>query len=220
MESTDPADYLSSGDRAVLEATVPKPVPGLDAQPRRGSAPAVLAIDLQRHLFGDDVDIRESVTGYRTSMGSVAYRALESIRPLLDAARESGVPVIYTRVIPGPKSGLGPEDIALVDAVAPQAGDTVLDKSYSSAFYGTDLCSRLVRARRDTVIVLGCSASGCVRSTMLDAAQHGFAVVTPRECVFDRVQASTAITLLDAAESFAEVCSTAEVRTYVEEVAA
>ena len=219
MESPDPSDYLSVQDRAVLDATVPKPLPGLDVRRPPGERPVVLAIDLQRHLFGDDVPIAESVTTSRTSMGSVAYRALEHIRPLLATARESGVPVVYTRVIPGPKSGLGPGDIEIVDSVAPRGGDTVLDKSYSSAFYGTDLCSRLVRARRDTVVVLGCSASGCVRSTMLDAAQHGFRVLTPRECVFDRVQASTAVALLDAAESFAEVRSTAEVRAYLEGVA-
>jgi nicotinamidase-related amidase len=219
MESTDPTDYLSSRDRAVLDATVPKPLPWQDTR-GPGERPVVLAIDLQRHLFGDDVPIVESVSGYRTSMGSVAYRALASIGPLLETARESGVPVVYTRVIPGPTSGFGPEDVDIVDEVAPVEGETVLDKSYSSAFYGTDLVSRLVRTRRDTVVVLGCSASGCVRSTMLDAAQHGFRVLAPRECVFDRVQASTAITLLDASESFAEVWPTSEVQAYLAEVAA
>ena len=164
MESTDPADGLSPQDRAVLDATGPKPLPGLDVRPVRGAAPAVLAIHLQRHLFGDHVDV--------------------------------------------------------VDAVAPQDGDAVRDRSYSSAFSGTDLLSRLVRARRDPVVALGCSASGCVRSTMLDAAQHGFAVLAPRECVFDRVQASTAIALLDASASFAEAASTGGVQRYLEEVAA
>lgn len=221
MESTDPGEYLSPQDRAVLASARSKPLPGMDVPPRRpGTAPVVLAIDLQRHLFGEDVPITESVAGYRTSMGSVAHRALAFIRPLFATARASGVPIVYTRVIPGPKSGLTTDDIAIVDAVAPNEGDTVIDKSYSSAFYGTDLCSRLVRTRRDTVVVLGCSASGCVRSTMLDAAQHGFRVLAPRECVFDRVQASTAIALLDAQESFGEVWSTQEVQSYLEEVAA
>jgi isochorismate hydrolase len=167
MVSTDPADCLSPQDRAVLDATGPKPLPGLDVRPVRGAVPAVLAIHLQRHLFGDHVDV-----------------------------------------------------VDVVDAVAPQNGDAVRDRSSSSAFSGTDLLSRLVRARRDPVVALGCSASGCVRSTMLDAAQHEFAVLAPRECVFDRVQASTAIALLDASASFAEAASTGEVQRYLEEVAA
>lgn len=223
MASTDPAAYLSAQDRAVLDASVPKPLHGQDphSHPRPpGTAPVVLAIDLQRHLFGDDVPITESVAGYRTSMGSVAYRALTHIRSLFETARDAAVPIVYTRVVPGPQSGLGPDDIRIVDPVAPEPGDVVLDKSYSSAFYGTDLCSRLVRRRRDTLVVLGCSASGCVRSTMLDATQRGFAVVAPRECIFDRVQASTAIALLDAEQSFAAVRSTADVEAYLREVTA
>lgn len=217
---TDWHEYVSPQDRAVLDATTAKPLPGLAAGPQEpGRAPVVLAIDLQHHLFGADVPILDAVEEYRTSMGEVAYRALAAIVPLFETARAAGVPIIYTRVIPGPQSGLGPADIRIVDEVAPREGDTVLDKSYSSAFYGTDLVSRLNRLGCDTVIVLGCSASGCVRSTMLDAAQLGFAVLAPRECIFDRVQASTAIALLDAEQSFATVWDTVDVCTYVEEVA-
>ncbi|WP_255197805.1 isochorismatase family protein [Halorarius litoreus] len=212
--------FLAASDREALAATAEKPLPGLTPRREPGDVPVVLAIDLQRHLFGDDVPIEQSVAGYRTSMGAVAYRALEHIEPLLEAAHDADVPVVYTRVIPGAKSGLGPEDIDLVDGLDRSEDDLVLDKSYSSAFYGTDLASRLIRRGVDTVVVLGCSASGCVRSTALDAAQLGFAVVTPRECVFDRVQASTAVALLDIDERYGHVWATDEVRAYLAEVAA
>lgn len=213
-------EFLAASDREVLAATDEKPLPGLTPRREPGDHPIVLAIDLQRHLFGDDVPIEQSVEGYRTSMGSVAYRALDHIGPLLRTARDADVSVVYTRVIPGAKSGLGPDDVGIVDAVAPREGDLVLDKSYSSAFYGTDLASRLVRRGVDTVVVLGCSASGCVRSTALDAAQLGFAVLTPRECVFDRVEASTAVALLDVDERYGHVWDTTDVAAYLREVAA
>lgn len=213
-------EFLAASDREVLAVTDEKPLPGLASRREPGEHPVVLAIDLQRHLFGEDIPIKQSVEGYRTSMGEVAYRALEHIEPLLEAAHDASVPVVHTRVIPGAKSGLGPDDINLVDDLPRREDDLVLDKSYSSAFYGTDLVSRLIRRGVNTVVVLGCSASGCVRSTALDAAQLGFAVVAPRECVFDRVQASTAVALLDIDERYGHVRSTADVTAYLTEVAA
>lgn len=211
---------LATSDRTTLAASVEKPLPGITPRRDPGERPIVLAIDLQRHLFGEDIPIEQSVAGYPTSMGAVAYRALDSIEPLLQVARDCGVPVVYTRVIPGAESGLGPDDVGIVDAAAPHEDDLVLDKSYSSAFYDTDLVSRLVRRGVDTVVVLGCSASGCVRATAIDAAQIGFAVVTPRECVFDRVQASTAVALLDIDERYGHVWDAADVVSYLREVTA
>lgn len=209
----------TDADRKVLAATVEKPLQGLTPRRTLGDSPAVLAIDLQHHLFGEDEPIERSVERYRTSMGEVAYTAFEAIRPLLETARFVDVPIVFTRVIPGRQSGLGPDDVRLVDALSPREKELVLDKSYSSAFYGTDLASRLVRKGVDTVVVLGCSASGCVRSTALDAAQLGFAVLVPRECVFDRVEASTAVALLDINERYGHVRDTDDVQAYLREVA-
>jgi nicotinamidase-related amidase len=209
-----------ASDREVLAATDEKPLPGLTPRCEPGDHPVVLAIDLQRHLFGDDVPIEQSIEGYRTSMGAVAYRALEHIEPLLAVAHDAGVPVVYTRVVPGATSELGPDDISLLDGLPVHDDDLVLDKSYSSAFYGTDLAARLIRGGADTVVVLGCSASGCVRSTALDAAQFGFAVLIPRECVFDRVQASMGVTLLDIDERYGHVRDSDDVTSYLRGVAA
>jgi len=38
----------------------------------------------------------------------------------------------------------------------------------------------------DTIVLTGCSTSGCIRATALDAMQHGFRCIVPRECVGDR----------------------------------
>ena len=53
--------------------------------------------------------------------------------------------------------------------------DTLLVKKYASCFFGTDLGSRLVAQRVDTLIITGCTTSGCVRATAVDAVQYGFA---------------------------------------------
>lgn len=180
-----------------------------------GETPVVLVIDMQRLIVGENVPILEAVEEYRTAMGSIAWDAIEYIREFLAFARDRDIPVTYTRVVPGSYDDPDDPDLDIVDPVAPEAGDTVIDKSYASAFYGTDLLSRLIRQDADTVIIVGNSTSGCVRATAVDAQQHGFDVVLPQECLFDRIEASHKIGLLDLWMKYAEVLEVEEVKEYV-----
>jgi nicotinamidase-related amidase len=68
------------------------------------------------------------------------------------------------------------------------------------------------------VIVVGNSTSGCVRATTVDAQQHGFDVIVPQECIFDRIEASHKIGLLDMWMKYAEVQEREEVEAYVESI--
>lgn len=184
-----------------------------------GTDPLVLVIDMQRLVVGEDEPILDAIEEYRTAMGAVAWEAIEEIEPFLDFAREQGLPVAYTRVVPSSYDDPNHEDLAIVEPIAPEPGETVIDKSYASAFYGTDLLSRLVRGGHDSVIVVGNSTSGCVRATTIDAQQNGFEVILPQECLFDRIEASHKIALLDLWMKYAEVLERTEVEAYVEEVA-
>ena len=184
-----------------------------------GTDPLVLVIDMQRLVVGEDEPILDAIEEYRTAMGAVAWDAIGEIEPFLDFARERGLPVAYTRVVPSSYDDPNHEDLAIVEPIAPEPGDTVIDKSYASAFYGTDLLSRLVRGGHDSVIVVGNSTSGCVRATTIDAQQNGFEVILPQECLFDRIEASHKIALLDLWMKYAEVLERTEVEAYVEEVA-
>ncbi|WP_049998889.1 isochorismatase family protein [Halococcus sediminicola] len=183
-----------------------------------GTDPLVLVIDMQRLVVGEDEPILDAIEEYRTAMGAVAWDATGEIEPFLDFARERGLPVAYTRVIPSSYDNPDHEDLAIVEPIAPEPGETVIDKSYASAFYGTDLLSRLVRGGHDSVIVVGNSTSGCVRATTIDAQQNGFEVILPQECLFDRIEASHKIALLDLWMKYAEVLERTEVEAYVEEV--
>lgn len=183
-----------------------------------GTDPLVLVIDMQRLVVGEDEPILDAIEEYRTAMGAVAWDAIGEIEPFLDFARERGLPVAYTRVIPSSYDNPDHEDLAIVEPIAPEPGETVIDKSYASAFYGTDLLSRLVRGGHDSVIVVGNSTSGCVRATTIDAQQNGFEVILPQECLFDRIEASHKIALLDLWMKYAEVLERTEVEAYVEEV--
>lgn len=181
-----------------------------------GENPAVLVIDMQRLIVGEDEPILDAVEEYRTAMGEIAWDAIDHIEPFLDVVRDHDLPVTYTRVIPSSYDDPGHPDLDIVDPIAPEKGETVVDKSYASAFYGTDLLSRLVQNSHDSVIIVGNSTSGCVRATAIDAKQNGFDVLLPQECIFDRIEASHKVGLLDLWMKYAEVLETAEVEEYVE----
>lgn len=183
-----------------------------------GTNPLVLVIDMQRLIVGKDEPILDAIEEHRTAVGEIAWETIDHIEPFLDVARDHGLPVAYTRVIPSSYDDPDHEDLAIVEPIAPQEGETVIDKSYASAFYGTDLLSRLVRGDHDSVIIVGNSTSGCVRATAVDAKQHGFSVIIPQECLFDRIQASHKIGLLDLWMKYAEVLERADVEEYIEEM--
>lgn len=183
-----------------------------------GTNPVVLVIDMQRLVVGEDEPILDAIEDYRTAMGEIAWDAIDHIELFLDFAREQGLPVMYTRVVPSSYDDPDHDDLDIVEAVVPEDGEVVVDKSYASAFYGTDLLSRLVRGDHDSVIIVGNSTSGCVRATAIDAQQNGFDVILPQECLFDRIEASHKVALLDMWMKYAEVLEREEVEAYVEEI--
>jgi nicotinamidase-related amidase len=67
----------------------------------------------------------------------------------------------------------------------------------------------------DTLILTGCTTSGCLRATAVDAYSFNFKVVVPEECAFDRFEASHAINLFDLNCKYVDVIPTDEVRTYL-----
>ena len=58
-------------------------------------------------------------------------------------------------------------------------------KNAPSMFFQTPLITFLVKQNVDTVIVTGCTTSGCVRATIVDAFSYGFRVLVPEECCGD-----------------------------------
>ena len=159
-----------------------------------------------------------------------------SIRRLLDETRRAELPVVYTTVsydegdrrtaaafidkIPALLTlEAGSRWVEIDPRIAPQPGETVLNKLFASAFYGTALTSLLAAAGCDSVIVTGASTSGCVRATVVDAIQHGYRPVVPREAVGDRNPAAHDANLYDIDAKYGDVVSTDDVVTHLEELA-
>lgn len=149
--------------------------------------------------------------------------AIEHSVVLLAHARARGWPVAHTRVVyadDGSDSGVftlkSPslkkltETSALsqiVPELAPIAGELVVRKRGASAFFDTQLSGFLRFRRVDTLIVAGCTTSGCVRATVLDSMQHDFRTIVAVECVGDRALGPHEANLFDMRQKYADLWS-------------
>ena len=150
---------------------------------------------------------------------------------LLDMARSKGVPIAYTRVIYSPNGLDGGvfvkkvpvlrkmvegEPLAdIVPELPPGPDDVIINKQYASAFFGTPLAAMLTSLGVDTVILTGCSTSGCLRASAVDGMQYGFRVIVPEECVGDRHSGPHEANLFDINSKYGDVVSKAEVLEYL-----
>lgn len=182
-----------------------------------GQSPALVVIDFIRAY---------------TTPGSPLYaegvvRAVAAAGPLLAAARAAGIPVVHTNVLYHP-SGLDGgwfvrkvpplrklvrgEPMAEFDpGVAPLPEEVVITKQYPSPFFGTPLAPMLTALGVDTLILAGCSTSGCVRAGAVDGLQYGYRVIVPRECVGDRHDAPHDANLFDIQAKYGDVLPRDEV---------
>jgi nicotinamidase-related amidase len=68
-----------------------------------------------------------------------------------------------------------------------------------------------VEAGADTLVVTGCTTSGCVRSSVADAFSYNFKVSVPSDAVYDRSPVVHEANLFDMAQKYADVATTAEI---------
>ncbi len=164
--------------------------------------------------------------------GDGVVQAVKQSATLYAAARRAGLPVIYTNVlydeagtqggmfvkkVPALRRFVAEEPLVAFDPlIAPEPGDVVLTKFHSSAFFGTPLNTILRVQGHDTVILTGCSTSGCVRATAVDAISNGFRVIVPEECVGDRHQGPHDANLFDINAKYGDVMRLADVMAHIE----
>jgi maleamate amidohydrolase len=107
---------------------------------------------------------------------------------------------------------------AFAKDLQPGADDVIVTKNYASAFFGTSLASTLTARGIDTVILTGVSTSGCVRASAVDAMQHGFRVVVPRECVADRHPGPHEANLFDINAKYGDVVRIDDALAYLQKL--
>jgi nicotinamidase-related amidase len=80
------------------------------------------------------------------------------------------------------------------------------------------LAATLASLAVDTLIITGCTTSGCIRATAVDALQHGLHAIVPREAVGDRAQGPHEANLFDIDSKYGDVVSVAEAMQYLDSV--
>jgi maleamate amidohydrolase len=186
-----------------------------------GQRPALLVIDMNVGFTDPASPLHCDVDG-----------VVEAIERLLASARAAGLPVVYTTVayddagkarasvfiekVPALLALEAGSHLVDIDPrLAPQKGETVLTKLFASAFFETPLAAMLAEEGCDGVIVTGASTSGCVRATVVDALQHGFRVVVPREAVGDRNPAAHEANLYDIDAKYGDVVPLSDVLAHL-----
>lgn len=194
---------------------------GFGQQSGFGQKPALLIVDFVAAFIDPD----------QYGGGNIAD-AVERTVPLLACARRGALPVVYTRVVysedgadagafclkvPG-LSSLTEDAPAsqVVEGLTPEPGEYVIRKKQPSAFFGTDLAAWLIQRQVDTVIVTGCTTSGCVRASVVDSMSYNFRTVVAADGVGDRAIGPHEANLFDIRQKYADVMPTDQIMQHLD----
>lgn len=185
-----------------------------------GNSPAIIVIDFMNGF-----------TDPNSPLGADFEKEVQHTIELLKLGRKNNVPIIFTTVIYEDHFKDGAHFIEKVPALKILKNDSewvkldhrlerdeeqepLVIKKFASAFFGTNLASLLAYHQIDTTILAGCTTSGCVRATAVDALQHGYRVIIPEECVGDRSQKAHEANLYDIQTKYGDVVQLKEIHNY------
>jgi maleamate amidohydrolase len=189
-----------------------------------GTRPALLVVD-----FVNGFNDAEVLGGGNID---VAIRHTQSV---LQEARSLELPIVFTRIVyelNGTNVGAFAKKIPalvnltedvhasqIVPELAPLPGEHIIRKTQASAFFGTDLAPWLMWRRVDTLLVVGCTTSGCVRASVIDAASYNLRTIVIRDCVGDRALEPHEANLFDMDAKYGDVVSKSEVMRFLSSLA-
>jgi len=185
-----------------------------------GKSPALILVDFVQAYFDESSPLYAGVDD-----------ALASALRIRDAARDAGVPVIYTNVVyqeGGKDGGVFYRKVPALEAfvagnplgawpagLEPAGDELVITKQYPSAFFGTSLAATLTANGIDTLIITGLTTSGCIRATCIDAVSNGFIPVVVSDACGDRHEAPHEANLFDMNAKYADVVGESVVTEYL-----
>lgn len=192
-----------------------------------GTRPALLVVDVVKAFVGEPgLSLEEASREWVTACGPAAWEALPRIKALLDDFRAARLPVCFTTGQPGAAAKFGGTNKAELSAMAspmdrpgaqdipdliqPQPEEWVLDKPKASAFFATPLLAWLHHHSADSVVIVGCTTSGCVRATCVDAMSWGYPTAVIEDACFDRSKLSHGVSLFEMHTKYADVLTVDE----------
>jgi maleamate amidohydrolase len=183
-----------------------------------GVRPALLVIDLVNGF-----------TDPEAALGADLTAEIEATNRLLDEAHARDLPVVFSTVAyaePQDDAGSWSRKIAGNDALLEASdavaldprlhdrnGDQLLVKTHASCLSGTTLAEDLRALEVDTLVITGCTTSGCVRATAVDASSLGLRPIVVSDAVGDRAPLSHVVSLFDLEMKYADVVTTDEALT-------
>ena len=193
---------------------------GFSARSGYGTRPALLV-----------VDFINGFTDSGTGLGGDFGAELAVTAKLLAEFRARALPVFFTTVAYEPHLRDAGQFVAKVPALSilvkgstwvkvderirPRPSEQVVVKKYASAFFDTRLEMELQGLGVDTVVMAGCTTSGCIRASAIDSMQHGFHTVVVRDAVGDRAKTPHEVNLFDIDAKYGDVVSSSEVLGYL-----
>jgi nicotinamidase-related amidase len=182
------------------------------------------------------VDFINGFTDPSSPLGGDFSAQLRVTQELLNRFRRAGLPVVFTTIAYEPgfrDAGLfikkipslaillrGSRASQVDDRIQPQASDYVLEKKFASAFFGTDLDFHLKSRGVDTIVMTGCTTSGCIRASAIDSLQYGFHTVVVKDGVGDRAQGPHEANLFDIDAKYGDVVTMTDVIGYLHSLGA
>ncbi|MEM9387934.1 MAG: isochorismatase family protein [Pseudomonadota bacterium] len=183
-----------------------------------GQRAAVLVVDFQKGFTQPEYELGKS---------EHVARAVANTAKLLEVARPRGLPVAkcYTayeskRDIPYWKVEVlykdffyGHPSTEIDERVHDPEHDFTFCKTAPSIFFETPLKTFLIKHQVDTVIITGCTTSGCIRASIIDAFSNGYRVIVPEDCCGDMAEGPHHDNLRDVGRRYADVVTLEEVIT-------
>ena len=190
-------------------------------QPRAllGRRPALIAVDLYDLVYdGGPQPVAELMEQYPASCGEHAWAALPATVKLFETARALKVPIVHVNYDNRPETD--PRNIhptnrkrrqsnlqlyTIKEELAPAEGELVIYKKRASAFFGTPLCAFLNEMQIDSLLFVGESTSGCLRSSVVEGWSYGYPCLVVADGTFDRFDLNHKVSLLDLHLKYATV---------------
>ena len=177
---------------------------------------ALLVIDMQRYFLEPGAD------AYLEAGPSI----IPNVKKLIARFRDAGQPVIYTRHTHKKGADLGQmgrwwnnklpmegdSQSELIADLEPQSNETVITKTFYSAFEKTGLEQILRDKNIDTVVICGVMTHLCVETTARHAFMLDFQPVVVSDACAAQSIAHHEATLLNLAHGFAHILKTDDVK--------
>ncbi len=186
-----------------------------------GSMPGIAVVDFQKGFTDPQ---------YNMGGAPLIERAVTNTVRLLDVARSSGVPVAncitayssqddmpYWKVEEVRKNLIrGQPATEFDERIYDPSYDVKLVKAGASVFFQTPIVPFMVKQKVDTLIVVGCVTSGCVRASIIDSFQNGFRTIVPEDGVGDQDERPHHDNLRDCGRRYCDVTDIDSVIEWIE----